>query len=59
MLEDGSLLDRTNKAVAAYGHGTLRQGNERLEIGASTGGASRFLLDGYTEPDVTTFLASR
>ena len=59
MLEDGSLLARTNKAVAAYGHGTLRQGNERLEIGGSTGGATRFLLDGYTEPDVATFLARR
>ena len=56
-LEDGSLLRRTNEAVAAYGHGTLRHGHERVEIGGSTGGVTRFLLDGYAEPDVATFLA--
>ena len=59
MLEDGSLLLRTNEAVAAYGHGTLRHGDETLEIGGSTGGVSRFLLDGYAEPDVATFLGRR
>ena len=59
MLEDGSLLRRTNDAVAAYGHGTLRQGDETVEIGGSTGGVTRFLLDGYAEPDVATFLARR
>ena len=58
-LEDGSLLRRTNEAVAAFGHGTLRQGDERVEIGGSTGGVTRFLLDGYAEPDVATFLARR
>ena len=56
MLEDGSLLRRTNEAVAAFGHGTLRHGNERVEIGGSTGGVTRVLLDGYAEPDVDTFL---
>ena len=59
MLEDGSLLSRTNHAVAAYGHGTLRHGDETVEIGGSTGGVTRFLLDGYAEPDVATFLARR
>ena len=59
MLEDGSLLRRTNAAVAAYGHGTLRHGDETVEIGGSTGGVTRFLLDGYAEPDVATFLARR
>ena len=59
MLEDGSLLRRTNDAVAAYGHGTLRHGDETVEIGGSTGGVTRFLLDGYAEPDVATFLARR
>ena len=58
-LEDGSLLRRTNEAVAAFGHGTLRRGGEILEIGGSTGGITRFLLDGYSEPDVATFLAGR
>ena len=59
MLMDGSLLRRTNEAVAAFGHGTLRQGGESIEIGGSTGGVTRFLLDGYAEPDVATFLAGR
>ena len=59
MLEDGSLLRRTNHAVAAYGHGTLRHGDETVEIGGPTGGVTRFLLDGYAEPDVATFLARR
>ena len=42
MLEDGSLLRRTNHAVAAYGHGALRHGDETLHIGGSTGAVSRF-----------------
>ena len=55
-----ALLRRTHKAVAAFGHGTLRRvDGERLEIGGSTGGVTRFLLDGYAEPDVATFLARR
>ena len=59
-LEDGSLLRRTNEAVAAFGHGTLRRvGGERLEVGGSTGGVSRFLLDGHAEPDVASSLAGR
>ena len=45
--------------MAAYGHGTLRHGDETIEIGGSTGGVTRFLLDGYAEPDVATFLARR
>ena len=53
-LQDGSLLRRTNNAVAAFSHGTLKQGDERLEIGGSTGGITRCLLDGYAEPDVAT-----
>ena len=58
-MEDGSLLRRTNDAVAAYGHGTLRHGDETVEIGGSTGGVTRFLLDGYAEPDIYPFLARR
>ena len=57
-LDDGSLLCRTNDAVAAFGHGTLRLGDDRIEIGGSTGGLTRFLLDGYAEPDVAAFLAN-
>ena len=61
MLDDGTLLERTNDAIAAYGHGKLRSahGDEELEIGGSTGGLSRYLLDGYQEPDLATFLAKK
>ena len=53
-LQDGSLLRRTNEAIAAFGHGTLRGvGGERLEIGGSTGGVTRFLFDGHAEPEVS------
>ena len=59
-LQDGSLLRHTNEAVAAYGHGTLRRDDgETIEIGGSTGGITRFLLDGYAEPDVDSFLRNR
>ena len=58
LLQDGTLLRRTNEAVAAYGHATLlRTGGESLQIGGSTGGVTRFLLDGHAEPDVDAFLA--
>ena len=57
-LQDGSLLRDTNQAVAAYGHGTLRRDDgASLEIGGSTQGVTRFLLDGCAEPDVESFLA--
>ena len=59
-LQDGSLLRLTNEAVAAFGHGTLRRvDGEKIEIGGSTGGVTRFLLDGNAEPDVASFLAGR
>ena len=55
-----SLLRLTNEAVAAFGHGTLRRADgERMEVGGSTGGVTRFLLDGNAEPDVASFLAGR
>ena len=57
-LEDGSLLRHTNDAVAAYGHGTLRRDDgQTMQIGGSTRGVTRFLLDGCAEPDVESFLA--
>ena len=57
-LQNGSLLRRTNDAVAAYGHGTLRrEDGATLDIGGSTHGVTRFLLDGCAEPDVDSFLA--
>ena len=61
MLDNGTLLERVNDAIMAYGHGTLRsaQGDDELEIGGSTGGLSRYLLDGYQEPDLATFLSKK
>ena len=71
LLEDGTLLERRNAAVAAYGHGTLRNvnwppsyptqvlGGRALQIGGSTGGATREILDGYTAPDVDAFMQGR
>ena len=59
-LEDGSLLRQTNEAVAEYGHGTLRrEDGQTLQIGGSTRGVTRFLLDGCDEPDIDSFLAGR
>ena len=58
-LMDGSLLNSSNAAVAAFGHGTLRVDGNTLEIGGSTGGITRFLLDGRSEPDVAAFWANR
>ena len=59
-LEDGSLLRHMNEAVAAYGHGTLRRDDgQTIQIGGSTRGVTRFLLDGCDEPDVDSFLAGR
>ena len=59
-LQDGSLLRHTNEAVAAYGHGTLRRDDgQTMQIGGSTLGVTRFLLDGCAEPDVDSFLGGR
>ena len=62
MLLNGKLLERTNHAVQAYGHGTVRRphgGEEALQIGGSTGGTSRELLDDFTGHDVQAFLDGR
>ena len=37
----------------------LRRQAGALEIGGSTGGLSRYLLDGYQEPDLASFLAKK
>ena len=59
-LQDGSLLRHTNDAVAAYGHGTLRRDDgQTIQIGGSTRGVTRFLLDGCDEPNIDSFLGGR
>ena len=46
--ENGKLLDDANTAVAAFGHGRLRRSDSAkfMDIGGSTGGSSRRVLDG-------------
>ncbi len=49
---DNTLLKDLNKATAQRGHGTLRKSNgEKIEIGGSTGGKTRLILDGYQHPN--------
>ena len=57
-LMDGTLRERTNTAILAYGHGNLRRADgQTLAIGGSTGGLTRRLLDGKKETDVEAFLS--
>jgi len=55
----GESLRVMNLAVADYGHGTLYEaGGQVLQIGASTGGVTRRILDGWQPPNFTAFLAT-
>ena len=50
--DSGVLLKKYNRAIADYGHGRLRfDAGDHLDIGGSTGGVSRRLIDGYLTPD--------
>ena len=52
-LNDGSLRRERNRAVQAWGHGTLvKADGTPVEIGGSTGGLTRELLDGCQRPHV-------
>ena len=47
-----------NQAIIAFGHGTVwRDDGATVEIGGSTGGMTRRLLDDYEEPDAERFLS--
>ena len=53
----GTLLEELNGAIAAWGHGRLRsEAGEHLDIGGSTGGGSRRIIDDWTPPDWREFL---
>ena len=53
----GELLDDWNNAVLALGHGRLRNlAGRTLDIGGSTGGGSRRVLDTWQPPDWRRFL---
>ena len=53
----GQLREHRNNAIAATGHGRLlRATGEVLDIGGSTGGGSRRILDNWQPPDWRKFL---
>ena len=55
--ESGELLRIRNNAILALGHGRLRTARgETLDIGGSTGGGSRRILDSWHPPDWREFL---
>ena len=55
--DSGVLLQELNSAIAAWGHGRLRsEAGEHLDIGGSTGGGSRRIIDDWTPPDYWEFL---
>ena len=55
--ESGELLSNRNKAILAVGHGRLRSARgDYLDIGGSTGGGSRRIIDSWQPPDWRDFL---
>ena len=55
--ENGELLTIRNNAIEALGHGRLINARgETLDIGGSTGGGSRRILDSWHPPDFEQFL---
>ena len=58
LYEEGFLLAKANELTLRSGHGTLRRPGDgsKLEIGASTGGIVRRILENWEEPDRMHFL---
>ena len=55
--DSGVLLQELNSAIAAWGHGRLRsEAGDHLDIGGSTSGGSRRLIDGWVMPNWRDFL---
>ena len=55
-LDNGTLLQNLNNAVAAFGHGTLRMPGRSILIGASTGGHTREVLDNWQPPNIDKWM---
>ncbi len=54
---NGELCDKRNVAVVALGHGRLENARgDTLDIGGSTGGLSRRVIDSWQPPDHVEFL---
>ena len=55
--DSGELLSNRNRSIVALGHGRLRTARgDYLDIGGSTGGGSRRIIDGWKPPDWRQFL---
>ena len=56
--DDGTLLEKANELTLRSGHGTLRRPGDgvKREIGASTGGFVREILENWEPPDPKDFL---
>ena len=55
--ESGRLMKELNEAKVAWGHGCLwSEDGVKLEIGGSTGGGSRRIIDHWAPPDCQEFL---
>ena len=55
--DSGELRASLNQAVVALGHGRLRSAQgDYLDIGGSTGGGSRRIIDSWQPPDWSDFL---
>ena len=55
--DSGELLANRNRSIVALGHGRLRTARgDYLDIGGSTGGGSRRIIDGWQPPDWRQFL---
>ena len=55
--DSGELRTNRNNSIVALGHGRLRTARgDYLDIGGSTGGGSRRIIDGWQPPDWRAFL---
>ncbi len=55
--DNGMLRQELNKAIVEVGHGRLKNATgEFMDIGGSTGGGSRRIIDGWVPPDWRQFL---
>ena len=55
--DNGKLREDLNNAIGALGHGRLTTASgDYLDIGGSTGGGSRRIIDGWKPPDWSDFL---
>ena len=57
LFDSGHLLRDCNSSIVAWGHGRLRSRDGRtMDIGGSTGGGSRRVIDDWVEPNCEEFL---